>query len=121
MGDRKAMKIYVNGIDVDCVIGDLQSERAAPQRIRVDVELDVSDRPSESDSLADAADYAEVARRVRGALVDARCRLVERAAGIAARTCMEFDAVSGVVARVTKGGAVPGVASVTAEACLRRR
>ena len=114
------MKIYVDGIDVECIIGDLQREREAPQLVKVDVVLEVPDRAAESDDIADTADYAAVAERARSALASARCRLVEAAAGVVARACMEFPAVAGVVARVTKRGAVPGVESVTAEACLRR-
>ena len=108
------MKLRLEGIDVACVIGDRPDERDRLQRLRVDVELSVDDRAAESDDLRDTADYAALTESIRTALMDARCRLVERAAKIVHGVCMSCPHVSSARASVTKAGAVPHLASATA-------
>lgn len=112
------MKLEINGLEARCVIGDLPEERDREQTLRIDAELEVSDRAAESDSLDDTADYAALAGRVRAALAAARCRMIERAAKIAAEACAADPGVLGARVRVTKSGAVEGLesASATAEA-----
>ena len=111
------MRLEVNGIAVDCVIGDLPDERDRLQRLLVDVELELPDRVAETDDLADTVDYAALAERVRARLVAARCRMVERAAKLAHEASLEAAGgcrPTAVRVTVTKTGAVPGVASVSA-------
>ncbi len=108
------MTLRLEDLEVECVIGDLLGERERPQRLRVDIELDVSERAAETDDLADAADYASLAERIRGALVAAKCRLIERAARIACDACLADGHVIAARVFVTKRGAVPGLASATA-------
>ena len=108
------MRLRLDGIDVDCVIGDLPEERERPQRLRVDVELAVGEKAAESDDLADAVDYAELAKSIRAALIDAKCRLIERAAKVVRDICMADRRVTAARVAVTKAGAVPHLASATA-------
>jgi len=108
------MTLRLDGLEVECVIGDLPCERERTQRLRVDAELEVSGRAAETDDLADAADYAALAERVRAALVAAKCRLIERAARIACDACLADVHVVAARVSVTKRGAVPGLASATA-------
>ena len=58
------MTLRLDGLEVECVIGDLPCERERAQRLLVNVELEVSDRAAETDDLADAADYAALAERI---------------------------------------------------------
>ena len=108
MGDR-VVKLRLNGIEVDCVIGDRPDERDRVQRLVVDVELDVPDAAAETDELADTVDYAALSERIRAALVAAKCRMIERAAKVV------YDALPVREAKVivTKAGAVPGLASAS--------
>ena len=108
------MRLEVNGIDVTCVIGDLPEERIAPGRLAVDVALETPDLAAETDAIGDAVDYVAVADAVREALVRGRCRLVERAAKVACEACLALPRVLAAEVRVTKAGAVPGLASVAA-------
>ena len=108
------MKLNLNGLDVDCVIGELPDERKRLQRLRVDVALDVPDRAAETDALADTVDYAALAGRIREALVAAKCRMIERAAKVACDVCMKESLVVTAVVTVTKGGAVSGLESASA-------
>ena len=108
------MRLTLDGIDVDCVIGERPDERERLQRLRVDVELAVGEKAAESDELADAVDYAALAESIRSALVDAKCRLIERAAKVVRDVCMADRRVSAARVSVTKAGAVPHLASATA-------
>ena len=100
------MKLRLEGLEVDCVIGDRPDERDRMQRLRVDAELTVSDVAAETDDLGDAADYA--------ALAGAKCRLVERAAKVAHDVCMADPHVSAARVSVSKSGSVPGLAAAVA-------
>mgnify|MGYP003329076712 CR=1 FL=1 len=64
-------KLKLNGIEVDCVIGERPDERTRLQKLRVDVELEIPDRAAETDALGDTVDYAALAEKVRAALVAA--------------------------------------------------
>ena len=108
------MRLTLDGIDVDCVIGERPDERERLQRLRVDVELAVGEKAAESDELADAVDYAALAESIRSALVDAKCRLIERAAKVVRDLCMADRRVTAARVSVTKADAVPHLASATA-------
>ena len=108
------MKLRLNGMDVDCVIGERPDERTRLQKLRVDVELEVPDRAAETDALGDTVDYAALAEKVRAALVAAKCKMVERAAKVVCDVCADEPLVRAATATVTKSGAVPGLASASA-------
>ena len=109
------MKLFLNCIDVDCIIGDLPEERVKTQRIELDVELEISDAAAESDSLADTVDYATLTSKIRDGLIASRCRMIERAAKIVHDICANEKGVLAVRARVRKSGAVAHLKSAVAE------
>lgn len=108
------MKLELNGIDVDCVIGERADERLRTQLLRVDVALTIADRAAETDDLADTVDYAALTERIREALVAAKCRMIERAAKVVCDVCRAEDGVRAVTAKVTKTGAVAHLESASA-------
>ena len=107
------MKLKLNGIDVDCVIGERPDERTRTQRLRVDVALTIDDRAAETDELGDTVDYAALAEKVRAALVAARCRMIERAAKVVCDLCLAEPKVSAAEVTVTKSGAIPRLESAS--------
>ena len=107
------MKLKLNGIDVDCVIGERPDERLREQGLRVDVELELADTAAETDELADTVDYAALAEKVRAALVGAKCRMIERAAKVACDVCRADAKVRAAAVTVTKAGAVAGLESAS--------
>ncbi len=111
------MTLRLNGIEATCIIGDLPDERVRPQTLRIDVELEIPPAAAESDRLCDTVDYAALADSVRQALVDAKCRMVERAARVAFLACEEAcRPVAGarpLRVAVAKSGAVSGLASAS--------
>lgn len=114
------MTLELNGIDVDCIIGERAYERTRLQRLMVDIRMEVDDAAAASDSLSDAVDYAALAGRVREALVKAKCMMIERAAKTICDICMMNEKVFAATVRVTKSGAVPHLVSATAAYSSRR-
>ena len=104
--------LKLNGIEVECVLGDLPEERTREQRIQVDVSLEIDlESAGESDSIDDTVDYAILVGNIREALEDARCRLLERAASLVADVCLEDPRVERVAVTVRKFDSVPGLAN----------
>lgn len=108
------MKLELNGIDVDCVIGERADERVRTQRLRIDVALTIPDCAGETDELCDTVDYAALTEKIRTALVAAKCKMIERAARIVCDLCLADAKVSAARVRVTKSGAIAHLESASA-------
>lgn len=108
------MVLELNGIGVECVIGDLPDERTRLQRLRVDVSLTIGDGAATSDALEDTVDYAALTERIRSALAKAECRMIERAAKVVLTVCLADEKVRKARVRVTKAGAIPNLESASA-------
>lgn len=114
------MKLKLNEIEVDCVIGERAEERMRLQTLKLDIELEIPDTASRSDDLADTVDYAALTQRIRSSLVAAKCRMIERAALVVAEVCMAENSVRCARVAVTKSGAIPHLRSATAEIVLEK-
>ena len=108
------MKLELNGIDVDCIIGERPDERTRTQRLRIDVVLTIDDKAAVTDELADTVDYAVLTEGIRAALVAAQCRMIERAAKVVCDLCLKDVKVSAANVRVVKFGAIPHLESAAA-------
>ena len=105
-------QLKLNGIEVECIIGDQPEERENEQRLLVDVALDIDlADAAESDRLDDTVDYSILVGNIREALEDAQCRLLERAAGVVADVCLSDPRVERVTVGVRKFGSVSGLGS----------
>ncbi|MCG3133653.1 MAG: Dihydroneopterin aldolase [Planctomycetes bacterium] len=110
MSDR----IEIHGLEVTCVVGVRDDERAAPRRLLVDVSLDVDLRdPGASDRLGDTVDYDALSRRIRDEVCASQHLLIERVAEDVARICRDSPLVRAVTVAVHKPGAVPGCGDVS--------
>ena len=105
------MTLRLEGLEVDCIIGDRPEERVRMQRLRIDAALEIPDTVGETDALAE---------KIRAALVWAKCRMIERAAKIVCDACLADARVLAATVRVTKPGAVPHLAAASAEYAGRR-
>lgn len=108
------MTLELNGLAVDCIIGERPEERLRTQRLVLDIALTIGDEAAESDRLADTVDYAALAAAVTDVLVRSRCQMIERAAKVAFDVCLADPKVRAARVKVTKSGAVPGLASAAA-------
>lgn len=78
--------IVVRGLEVRCVVGLYPRERVEPQRLLVDLTLELDTRrAAETETLAHTVDYAAVVREVAFLLEHGRFRMLETAAHVLAR------------------------------------
>ena len=110
-GDR----IFLHGLEVECIIGFIEWERRIKQTIVLDVEMPVDcARAAASDDVADTLDYKKVAKRLIAFVSESEFKLVETLAHRAAMLILEEFAVEWVRLSVNKPGAIRGTARTLA-------
>ena len=102
-------RIFLRGLEIDCIIGFIEWERRIKQTVVLDLELPVDcARAALTDEVAATVDYKKVSKRVIAFVEAAEFKLVET---LAHRTAMlilaEFD-VDWVRLSVNKPGAIRG-------------
>ena len=104
MGDT----VFVQGLELYCVIGVQPWERQVMQKVRIDLSMDVECRDAAaSDDPTHALDYRAVSKRVQHVIEGSSFRLVEALAErIAAAVLAEFPSAAAVRVRIAKPGAV---------------
>lgn len=108
------LTLRLNGLDVDCVIGERMDERIRLQRLRIDAELEIDDASARTDELEDTVDYPTLADRIRRALCREKCQMIERAAKIAFDECLADSRVHAARVTVTKSGTIAHLESCSA-------
>ena len=103
--------ILLEGLRVECIVGDLPHERTFPQELFLDMALTCDLAPAgASDQLADTVNYVAVIDAVRQTLIAAKCQMIERAAQVAVEAAFAVDVrVLAVEVTVRKPHALPGV------------
>ena len=102
-GDR----IFLHGLEVECIIGFIEWERRVKQTVVIDVEMPVDcARAAHSDDVADTLDYKRVAKRLIGFVSESNFKLVETLAHRAALLILEEFKVEWVRFSVNKPGAI---------------
>jgi len=106
-------KIFVQGLEIECVIGVWEWERQITQKLIIDLEMGWDIAPAaKTDALEDTLSYKDVAKRVSAFVIEAKANLVETLAeGIATLLQDEF-AVPWCRVRINKRGAVTGARDV---------
>ncbi|HEY2616862.1 MAG TPA: dihydroneopterin aldolase [Acetobacteraceae bacterium] len=95
-GTRALRHMFLRDMVLNASIGVHPHEHAAPQRVRINVDLGVEDdgarplsrQPVGRDELARVVDYEKLAARVRGIVASGHVRLVETLAERIAETCL---------------------------------
>jgi dihydroneopterin aldolase len=104
-GDR----IFLHGLEVECIIGFIEWERRTKQTVVIDVEMPVDcARAAASDDVADTLDYKKVAKRLIAFVSASDFRLVETLAHRAAVLILAEFGVEWVRLSVNKPGAIRG-------------
>ena len=103
--------IVLEGLRVECIIGDLPHERLYPQELFLDLEIVCEPFvAAQTDKLADTVDYVAVIADIRKALERTRCQMLERAAQVTADTVLGHDSrIRSVLVKLRKPHALPGV------------
>ncbi len=108
--------VFIEGLEVDTVIGAYDWEREIRQCLSLDLRLAWDNRAAaENDELDRALDYAKVAEHVQAFAESARFELVETFAERLAAGLMSTFGVVWLRLKVTKPGAVPAARGVGVE------
>ncbi len=109
MTTRAADKIFLRGLEVECIIGFIDWERRVKQRIQIDLELPVDcTRAARSDDVVDTLDYKSVAKRVITFVEASEFMLVETMAHRMAMLILEEFDIEWVRISINKPGAIRG-------------
>ena len=116
-GDR----IFLHGLEVECIIGFIEWERRTRQTVVIDVEMPVDcARAAQSDNVAETLDYKKVAKRLIAFVSTSEFKLVETLAHRTAMLILEEFGVDWVRLSINKPGAIRGSKDVGV-AVLRTR
>jgi dihydroneopterin aldolase len=101
-------RVFVQGLELYCVIGLQPWERQVMQKVRIDLQMVGDCRPaSGADDPALALDYRAVSKRVQKLVEGSSFQLVEALAEtIATAILTDFPRAASVTVRVAKPGAV---------------
>ncbi|PVZ15730.1 MULTISPECIES: dihydroneopterin aldolase [unclassified Pseudomonas] len=100
--------VFIDGLEVDTVIGAYDWERKIRQCLRLDLTFGWDNRPAAAgDDLEKALDYAKVAERVQAFADASTFILVETFAERLAEVLMSEFGIPWLRLRLTKPGAVP--------------
>ncbi|MBM7062236.1 dihydroneopterin aldolase [Pseudomonas sp. UL073] len=108
--------VFIEGLEVDTLIGAYDWERNIRQCLRLDLTFAWDIRaPAAEDDLSKALDYAKVSASIDAFAQAARFELVETFAERLAATLMSEFGITWLRLRVTKPGANPAAAGVGVE------
>ncbi|MEZ5459646.1 MAG: dihydroneopterin aldolase [Steroidobacteraceae bacterium] len=104
-GDR----IFLRGLEVECLIGFIDWERRIRQKVVIDFELPVDcRRAAERDDVADTLDYKKVSKRIIAYVGASEFQLVETLAHRVALLVLEEFGVEWIRLSINKPGAIRG-------------
>lgn len=107
-GEKCLDRVFIEGLEVDTVIGAYDWERDIRQCLRLDLSFAWDNRPAAAgDDLNLALDYASVSARIQAFAEQSRFELVETFAERLAATLMEEFGIVWMRLKLTKPGAVP--------------
>lgn len=114
--------VFVQGLEVYCVIGLQPWERQVMQKVRIDLALETDCRPAaDADDASQALDYKAVSKSVQHLVEGSNFQLVETLAErIAATILADFPRAASVRVRLAKPAAVRFAESVGVEIERRR-
>lgn len=106
-------KVFIEGLEVACVIGAYEWEQQTTQKLVLDIEMSYSNlKPGNSDCLEDALDYTKVIALIEDYLHSNKIQLLERVAEKLAHMIIEQFLVSKIKITVRKPTAIFNASSV---------
>ena len=108
--------IFIQGLEISCIIGTLPRERLTKQKVVIDLEFPVSVRKAaRRDDLKDAINYKKIAERATGFVSKSRFFLIETLAEHLAHTLLREFKLKSLTLRIYKPDAIPNAKSVGVE------
>ena len=109
-------RVFIEGLEVDTLIGAYDWEREIRQCLRLDLTFAWDNRPAAAgDDLALALNYAAVSERIQAFATEAQFLLVESFAERLAEMLLAEFGMPWLRLRLTKPGAVPAARGVGVE------
>lgn len=109
MTTRAGDKIFLRGLEVECIIGFIDWERRIKQRVQIDLEMPVDcARAAASDNVIDTLDYKRVAKSVISFVESSEFLLVETMAHRMAMMILKDFGIEWIRISVNKPGAIRG-------------
>ncbi|MCY7312672.1 MAG: dihydroneopterin aldolase [Pseudoxanthomonas sp.] len=106
-------KVFIEGLEIDALIGIYDWERRVRQTLRLDLEMGFDNRrPAASDDIADTLNYKAVSKRLVQVVSESGYGLVETLAERCAEVVLQEFAVSWLRLKLSKPGAVRGAVAV---------
>jgi 7,8-dihydroneopterin aldolase/epimerase/oxygenase len=106
-------KVFIEGLEIETVIGIYDWERKIRQPLVFDIEMAFDNRkPAASDDIADTLDYKAVSKRLIQYVSDSSFGLVESLAERCAAIILDEFGVKHVRLKLSKPGAVRGARAV---------
>ena len=106
-------KVFIEALEIDCVIGIYDWERTIRQPVQLDIEMAFDNRkPAASDDIADTLDYKAISKRLIQFVSESEFGLVETLAERCAAIVLEEFGVARVLLKLSKPGAVRGARAV---------
>jgi 2-amino-4-hydroxy-6-hydroxymethyldihydropteridine diphosphokinase len=106
-------KVFIEGLEIEALIGIYDWERRIRQPLRFDLEMAFDNRrPAASDAIADTLDYKAVSKRLIAFVSGSGFGLVETLAERCAALVIEEFGVEHVRLKLSKPGAVRGASAV---------
>ena len=100
---KEVRHVFIRDLILTCLIGVHKHERKKPQRIRINLDLAVTEQSVIStDRLADVVCYEDVADRVRSIVNNGHVNLVETLAEKIASKCLEDRRIKATRVRIEK-------------------
>jgi dihydroneopterin aldolase len=111
-----ADKIFIQGLQISCIIGTLPRERKKKQTLVLDLEFPAAVRKAaQRDDLRDALNYQKIAERATKFVSKSRFYLIETLAERLAQTLLREFKLKSLTLRVSKPGAIANAKCVGVE------
>lgn len=113
--------VFIRNLELDVEIGIYSHEKGKTQKVRLNVDMAVTDGPVFDDRLESVVDYADITRKVRKLVAGGHVALAETLAERVAQICFEDERVRMVRVRVEKLEALRNAESAGVEIERKRR
>jgi len=106
-------RVFIEALEIECVIGIYDWERKIRQPIVLDIEMAFDNlKPAASDDIADTLDYKAISKRLIQYVGESSFGLVEALAENCCRIIIDEFGVAQVKLKLSKIGAVRGARAV---------
>jgi len=106
-------KVFIDGLEIETIIGIYDWEREIKQVVRIDLEMDWDNMPAaQSEDIQFALNYKDVSKRLIGFIGGSEFLLVETMAEAIAQILLKEFKIPALKLKLSKPGAIRGAKAV---------